>query len=387
MIRSATRRITQTSARWQSSSLVARRDFLQNSSPSHRHVSTGSSASDEFAPPIDALTDFESSPATPGPEAASSAAESASRIAEQAAAFEPSAWPSDQCLLLLNWINETAGLPCYAYTIGATTIAFRVLLFPLFVKAQRNSSRIAHMQPEMTALKNELDKSSGPVDAQRQQRYATEVKALFKKYDCSMLDSLIAPLTSAPIFMSMFFGLKNGAEYFPELFSTGGLWWFEDLTAPDPYMIMPVLSASTFLLMTETGKEQMMASDPARGRIMVNMFRAIAIIMVPVTMDFNSAVFVYWTVNNSWSLGQTLLLRNHSVKKLFGIWEPPKPVPGQEPKGIFDEIKNVMAKNKNASALDEDRIKAHNEYIARKNKAKQHMWKKEGLRGKGRGSI
>lgn len=197
---------------------------------------------------------------------------------------------------------------------------------------------------------------------------------------------VVAPLASAPIFMSMFFGLKNAPEHFPELLSNGGMLWFTDLTVPDPYCIMPVLSAATFLAMTEVGKEQMMASDPVRGRTIVNAFRALAVVMVPITMNFNAGVFVYWTTNNTWSFAQSLLLKQPAVKKYFGIWDPPKPVPGQESKGIFAELKKLTEKKveKPPNALEADRVMAHNEIIAQQKMVKKKLMEKEGLKAKGR---
>ncbi|KAL7540110.1 hypothetical protein ACHAXR_009870 [Thalassiosira sp. AJA248-18] len=302
------------------------------------------------------------------------------------AAFEPTWWPSDQALIGLNWVHETAGFPCYAYAIGATTLAFRAVLFPLFVKGQRNSSRMAHMQPELKVMRDEVDKLGKKVDQATQMRVQKQTRALFQKYDCNPLLSIAAPLASAPIFMSMFFALRTAPDYFPTLLETGGMLWFPDLTAADPYCAMPLMSAATFLLMTEVGKEQMMASDPARGRVMVNAFRAMAVVMVPMTMNFNSATFVYWTTNNTWSFLQALLLKQPSVKKYFGIWDPPKPVPGQESKGILEEIKQLTEtkKKEEPSALAADRIKAHNEIIEQQKMVKKKLMEKEGLMAKGR---
>ena len=353
-------------------------------------MSTSSSAGDNDTLPADesfatTLPGVDSSPII-HQSGLDATAESALKIAEEAAAFDPTWWPSDQALLLLNYINGLDVFPCYAYAIGATTIAFRTLLFPLFVKAQRNSSRMAHMQPELAALKDQLDALGDKVDQAQQQKYMMQTKALFKKYDCNPLSSLIAPLASAPIFMSMFFGLRNGADIFPELFQTGGMYWFTDLSAPDPYGIMPVLSACTFLAMTETGKEQMMASDPNRGKVMLNLFRGLAVIMVPITWNFNSAVFVYWVTNNTWSLGQTVLLKQPSVKKALGIWDPPKPVPGKESKGLFDEIANAFkSKEQETNALSAEKVKAHNQIIEQQKRVHREILDREGIRkGKGR---
>lgn len=320
------------------------------------------------------LPSFGSSPITPEVDTATTEAV-ANAIA--ATPFEATWWPSDQCLLLLNYVHDLSGFP-YAYTIAATTLGVRLILFPLFVKGQRNSSRMAHMQPELKLMKDNLDRMGGNPDVQTQQRYMNQTKALFKKYDCNPLMGVAAPLASAPFFLSMFFSLKNAPEHFPELLSTGGMLWFPDLTLPDPYFIMPVLSAATFLAMTELGKEQMMASDPAKGAMITNVFRAMAIVMVPLTAHFNSAVFVYWMVNNSFSLFQTLLLKQGPVKKAFGIWDPPKPVPGQETRSIMEEVKRLMTKKEEeTNALAADRIKAHNEIVAQQKKVKKALMDKD----------
>ncbi len=311
----------------------------------------------------------------------SSIAAAAEQIAASAssAVFEPTWWPSDQALVFLNWVNENAGFPCYAYAICATTLAFRAALLPLFISGQRNSSRMGHLQPELKVMKDQLEKMGDKIDQATQLRYSQQTRALFRKYDCNPLVSILAPLASAPIFMSMFFALRNAPEHFPELLSTGGLFWFTDLTAPDPYCIMPLFSAATFLGMTEVGKEQMMASDPARGRVMVNAFRALAVVMVPMTMNFNAAVFVYWTTNNTWSFVQAMVLKQPLVKKYFGIWDPPKPVPGQPTGNLFDEIKSLTKKKEKEApnAWAEDRIKAHNDIIEQQKLVKKKLMEKE----------
>ena len=328
------------------------------------------------------LPSFGSQPIPPEPQQAESAISSvlnASDLPPSTLPFEPTSWPSDQILLLLNYI-DTQILTDYPYalTIGVTTLAFRILMLPIFVRGQRSASRMAHLQPELTQLKDNLDKMGKRVDAATQQRYVQQTRALFAKYDVNPLMSIVAPLFSAPFFISMFLGLRKAPEYFSDVMVNGGYGWFVDLTQPDPYLALPIFSAVTFLGMTEVGKEQMMASDPARGRIMINVFRGLAVAMVPFTMNFNAGVFVYWTVNNTWSFGQALLFKNEAFKKAVGIWDPPKPVPGRESKSIFDEVKNLMnKKEEEVNALAAERIKAHNDMIAKEKKVKKIMEKKK----------
>lgn len=306
-------------------------------------------------------------------EAANAAEKSSVNITDSLSSLDPNVWtpswwPSDQMVQLIYNVQEVTGWN-YAITIGAITLAFRVAMVPMFVKAQRNSSRLAHVKPEMDVLKAKVDRVD-PKDIEMQQKYAKEMQNLFKKYDVNPLRSIAIPLLQFPVFMSMFFGLKNMPEIYPTELSTGGMLWFPDLTSPDPYYIMPIASALSFLLMMELGKEQMMASAPEQGRVMLNFFRGMAVVMVPITYSFPTAVFCYWSVNNSFSLVQSAFFHNKAVRKSLGIWDPPKPVPGAPPaKGMIEMIQDSLKnsqKDKNETNIRE-KIKMHNATVEKRN--------------------
>lgn len=60
----------------------------------------------------------------------------------------------------------------------------------------------------------------------RAERYRQETKALYEKYDCSLLMNVALPLVQLPIFLSFFLGLRRMSETYPE-FVSGGTLWFE----------------------------------------------------------------------------------------------------------------------------------------------------------------
>lgn len=276
---------------------------------------------------------------------------------------------ADQAVNVINAVHETTGLP-YGVTIAAVTCVIRIGLFPLFVKSQQNTSRMAHMKPEMDALKEKIERIDG-ADHEAQMKYGMQMRALFKKYDCNPIKALMVPFIQAPVFMSMFFGLRKMPDYFPDELSTGGMLWFPDLTVPDPYYILPVASALSFLGMMELGKEAMLASNPAQGKMMLNAFRGLAFFMVPVTLNFHTGIFCYWMTNNAISLGQSIIFRNSAARKALGIWDPPKPVPGAESKGIVESIEEVVDKVRGGekSMSPAEKIKAHNERIDNQKRA------------------
>ena len=57
-------------------------------------------------------------------------------------------------------------------------------------------------------------------------------------------------LLQAPVFISVFYGLRGISSLPVESFKTGGAFWFPDLTIADPYMLLPALSAVTVAVVT-----------------------------------------------------------------------------------------------------------------------------------------
>lgn len=246
-------------------------------------------------------------------------------------------------------------------------------MLPIFIKAQQNSSRMAHVKPEMDVLKAKIDRTDAK-DLQLQQQQAQEMRDLFRKYDVNPLKALALPFVQMPIFMSMFFALKKMPEFFPTELSTGGILWFTDLTAPDPYYALPILSGVTFLAMMEMGKKQMTASAPEQGQMMLNFMRGMAVMIVPISMYFPTAVLCYWTANNSFSFAQSAAFQNPSIRKSLGIWDLPKPVPGApKAKGMIemmgDFTKNKTKEGENLNLTE--RIEMHNAAINKKSVGKK----------------
>mmetsp|Transcript_7834 Transcript_7834/g.11964 ORF Transcript_7834/g.11964 Transcript_7834/m.11964 type:complete len:445 (+) Transcript_7834:135-1469(+) len=295
---------------------------------------------------------------------------SSTDAASAALVFDPTWWNiADQAIRTVNFVHDITDLPISLSIVGATC-AIRVILLPLFVKSQQNTARMAHMQPEMQQLKAEMDKLGPNPDQQTQVKLGMQMRALFQKYDCNPMRALMLPLVQAPMFMGMFFGLRKMPDYFPTELATGGILWFPDLTVTDPYYILPMTSALSFLCMIELGKDQMMASNPQQGQIMMNVFRGMSLMMIPVATTLSSAVLCYWVTNNSISLFQSMAFRQKSVRKMLNIWDPPKPVPGSPAtKGIMESVNEMVDKVQGKAVTEQQQIQQHNEAIESKKKA------------------
>jgi len=154
-----------------------------------------------------------------------------------------------------------------------------------------------------------------------------------------------------PVFMGMFFGLRNMAEdnhipsfayQGPDLQAyMGSFGDFTNLTIPDASFLLPIYCAGSFMLMIEMGADGM---DPKQGAMMKNVMRGLAVCMVPFSMQIPQGVFMYWCTNNSWSLAQTAVLKAPGIKKAMGIWDPPKQVAGAGNQDFMKQWSEAMDK-------------------------------------------
>lgn len=87
-------------------------------------------------------------------------------------------------------------------------------------------------------------------------------RRLFRKEGCSTYKLFLLPWVQIPLWVTLSYALRNMTGFFSELsppFCTAspasmageGALWFPDLTAVDPYLILPVFLAATNLLNIE----------------------------------------------------------------------------------------------------------------------------------------
>lgn len=287
------------------------------------------------------------------------------------AVYEPKWWNlADHAISGVNFVQDMTGLH-YAGSIFVTTCLLRVLVFPIAVRAQRAASRMAHLQPELALMKKRYEALGTPTSAETK-AFGEQMKSLFARYEVGPFQTIAAPFIQAPIFIGMFFGMKKMPELFPEAMQSGGIMWFTDLTIPDPTYILPITCGLSFLATIEAGKEQMIDSNQQFGPVMVNAFRAMTVVMVPVMTTFPAAMLCYWVPNNFLTLVQSVTLRNAFVKKQFGIWDRPKPLPGtNSDAGIQETIANLTKKVKGEPTTDAEIIKRHNDEIEAKKRVQQ----------------
>ncbi|XP_070623055.1 mitochondrial inner membrane protein OXA1L-like [Erythrolamprus reginae] len=224
--------------------------------------------------------------------------------------------PVGLILKLLESFHLDLGLPWWG-AIVAGTVFIRCLVFPLIVKSQRDAIRLNNHMPQITAFTERISAAKKAGNRPQFLQAVMDLENFQKIHNVNPLRGLIVPLVQTPIFISFFFALRKMAEYPVPSMQTGGLWWFMDLTAADPYYILPVMASVTMWVVTETG----MQTGPPNPHLelMKKVFRVMPVVFLPFIISFPTAIFTYWLTSNLFSIMQILLFRLPAVRSAFHI--------------------------------------------------------------------
>ena len=114
-------------------------------------------------------------------------------------------------------------------------------------------------------------------------------------------------LLPMPIFLALYWVLLESVE----IRHAPWILWIEDLSARDPYFILPLIMGGSMLLMQKT---QPMPTDPLQAKI----FKFMPIAFTLFCMSFPSGLVLYWTINNVISMIQQYYVQKQIKKPVKG---------------------------------------------------------------------
>nr|CAD7449113.1 unnamed protein product [Timema bartmani] len=191
-------------------------------------------------------------------------------------------------------------------------------MFPLVIAAQRNAAKMNNNLPQLQILQmkmTEARQSGNQLDAAR---YSQETVMFMKEKGVNPLKNMLVPLAQAPLFISFFMGLRGMSNVPVESMRTGGLFWFTDLTLPDQYYLLPLITSATLYLTIELGTDSARLGS-TNMQTMRYVLRALPICILPFIINFPGAILCYWVSTNFISLGQVAFLRIPAVRQYFKI--------------------------------------------------------------------
>lgn len=217
----------------------------------------------------------------------------------------------------MEYLHVSLDVPWWgAIMIG--TVVVRLMMFPLVILSQRNTAVMNNNLPEIQVLQLKMTEARQTGNQLEAARYAQEMMAFMKEKGLNPLKNVLVPLAQAPLFISFFMGLRGMANCPVESMMHGGLWWFTDLTVPDQFFLLPLLTSATMWATIELGVDGGRL-EAQNMQLMRYFLRAIPIVMIPFTINFPGAILVYWCSTNFISLLQVGFLKVPAVRDYFKI--------------------------------------------------------------------
>ncbi|XP_073975642.1 OXA1L mitochondrial inner membrane protein isoform X18 [Rhodnius prolixus] len=217
----------------------------------------------------------------------------------------------------LDFLHVTCDIPWWG-SIVVGTIVVRILMFPLVIISQRNAAKMHNILPGLQVIQVKMSDARERGDRIEAARNAQEMMLFMKEKGINPLKNMLVPLAQAPLFISFFLGLRGMANLPVESMKAGGFAWFVDLTVPDQFYLLPIITSATLALTIELGTDTARLNSSNMG-LMKYFLRAMPIIIFPFTVGFPSGILVYWASTNFISLIQVSILKIPVIRDFFKI--------------------------------------------------------------------
>lgn len=184
---------------------------------------------------------------------------------------------------LLALIND--GVGNWGVAIILLTILIKLLFYPLSAAGYRNMAQMRELAPRLQSMKEKFGD-----DRQKMQQAMME---LYKTEKINPFGGCMPILIQIPVFISLYWMLLGSVEMRHAPF----MLWVQDLSAPDPYWILPLLMAVSMFVQTKLNPKP---TDPLQAKMMLFM----PIIFSVFFFFFPAGLVLYWLVNNILSIVQ-----------------------------------------------------------------------------------
>ncbi len=177
-------------------------------------------------------------------------------------------------------------VPNWGWAILFLTVLLSIVTLPSRIFMMRSSLKMQRIQPQMDAIKQRYSKYKA-TDPKRQEMNA-EIMKLQKDNGVNMFGSCLPMLIQWPLLFAFYRMLSNVIEL------RQAHWlWVPDLSAPDPYHLLPILFVgSMFLVQYLTPSPGV---DPQQQRMMAFTMPAVFGFM---TWSIGAGLALYWAASN-----------------------------------------------------------------------------------------
>jgi YidC/Oxa1 family membrane protein insertase len=185
----------------------------------------------------------------------------------------------------LLWILQTlhTKVSNWGWCIVLMTLVINLAMFPLKMKSWRSMQKMQKVGPEIRQIQDRYKKYS--MSDPRKKKMNEEVMAVYSREGINPLGSCLPMLFQMPIWWALW-RVLNGAI---ELRHAPWMGWIHDLSAMDPYYILPIGMTIMMYLMTKMTPQT--TTDPAQQKMMALMPLMMGFIFFRLSSGLNLYMF------------------------------------------------------------------------------------------------
>ena len=190
------------------------------------------------------------------------------------------AWP---LFWLLEKFHALAGN--WGVAIILLTVLIKLIFFPLSAASYKSMAKMKLITPRLTKMRE--------MYADDRQKMNQAMMELYRTEKINPLGGCFPILVQIPVFIALYWVLLAAIELRHAPF----ILWIHDLSALDPYFVLPILMTATMILQTRMNPTP---PDPVQAKVMQFMPFVFSIFF----FFFPAGLVLYWLVNNMLSIAQ-----------------------------------------------------------------------------------
>ncbi|RYF67264.1 MAG: membrane protein insertase YidC, partial [Comamonadaceae bacterium] len=171
------------------------------------------------------------------------------------------------------------------WSIVALVLLLKILFYWLNAKAYASMAKMKAINPRIMEMRERLK--------DKPQEMQQEMMRIYRDEKVNPLGGCFPIVIQIPVFIALYWVLLSSVE----MRHAPWILWIRDLSAPDPWFILPVVMTCTTLLQTWLNPTP---PDPLQARLMWIMPLAFSVMF----FIFPAGLVLYWITNNILSIAQ-----------------------------------------------------------------------------------
>jgi YidC/Oxa1 family membrane protein insertase len=180
------------------------------------------------------------------------------------------------------------------------TVLIKLVFFPLSAASYRSMAKMKLVTPRLAKIREQY--------ADDRMKMNQAMMDLYKTEKINPLGGCLPIVVQIPVFIALYWVLLASVELRHAPFYG----WITDLSAEDPYYVLPALMMASMLIQTKMNPTP---PDPVQAKVMMIMPFVFGVMF----FFFPSGLVLYWLVNNILSI-----LQQWQITRMIGGAKPPK---------------------------------------------------------------